>query len=173
MLTLSGKSLGGKCNCTKWPPNHGLPLFGDHACAHILSPYILPLLVETQVLVALRSRAISRLQSMRDRFLAIWAHKLSDQCDVLFVRFHSPYIYRAVWPWIGVKWISDIASHAPLPNMLNRLVTIVVFSGQCFGISPICICRFVSRYVHWSIFACKCISLKSYLSLSCGSPANG
>jgi len=154
MLTLSGKSLGGKCNCTKWPPNHGLPLFGDHACAHILSPYILPLLVETQVLVALHSRAISRLQTMR-----------------LFGFMRQ--IYRAVWPWIGVKWISDIASHAPLPNMLNRLVTIVVFSGQCFGISPICICRFVSRYVHWSIFACKCISLKSYLSPSCGSPANG
>lgn len=29
--------------------------------------------------------------------------------------------------------------HDPLPNMLNRLVTIVEFSGQCFGISPISI----------------------------------
>jgi hypothetical protein len=111
MLTLSGKSLGGKCNCTKWPPNHGLPLFGDHACAHILSPYILPLLVETQVLVALRSRAISRLQSMRDRFLAIWAHKLSDQCDVLFVRFHSPYIYEECWVFYPAcdEWIVNRA----------------------------------------------------------------
>ena len=154
MLTLSGKSLGGKCNCTKWPPNHGLPLFGDHACAHILSPYILPLLVETQVLVALHSRAISRLQTMR-----------------LFGFMRQ--IYRAVWPWIGVKWISDIASHAPLPNMLNRLVTIVVFSGQCFGISPIFIVDlFLDTFIDQSL----CVSVyhwNRYLSPSCGSPANG
>lgn len=100
------KKLGGqiKLHKLKWPPNHGLPLFGDHACARILSPYILPLVVETQLLVALHSRAILRRAECDRRFLTIWAPKLSDQCGTVFVRFHSADTIQKPSVAMDVQW---------------------------------------------------------------------
>lgn len=165
MSTLSEKKMDwGKCNCTQWPQQSWFahlwrPCLRAYILSHIFFHY---LCTDSFLSPDIRGQY----HDYGEYVIGSWLFESTNfQISVACCLFGG--FKRQVEQGDHGR---TMILHTPLPNMLNRLVTVVVFSGQCFCISPICI---VDLFLDIVINACKYMPLKSYLSPSCGSPANG